>query len=76
MRTFVRAHPRLLAAVVGLPLILANFVVPGAAPAVAGRPADPATVDAWLEAQIRDAGIPGAAMVIVRDGRIVDTARV
>ncbi len=72
MRSFVRAHARLLAAVVGLPLILANLAVPGAAPSTAGRPADPAAVDAWLEAQVRDAGIPGAAMVIVRDGRIVD----
>ncbi len=72
MRSFVRAHPRLLAAVVGLPLIVANLVVPGATPAIAGHPADPAAVDAWLEGQIRDAGIPGAAMVIVRDGRIVD----
>ena len=33
-------------------------------------PASDATVDAWLDAEIGDAGYPGASIAIVRDGRV------
>jgi CubicO group peptidase (beta-lactamase class C family) len=41
-------------------------------PRTSPRPVGPvadAAIDAWFDAQRRDAGIPGAAMVVVRDGR-------
>ncbi len=69
-----RAHPRRLAALAVAAIFAANLaygVVAPAAPAAAGPPADLATVDAWFEGQVRDAGIPGAALVVVGDGRIV-----
>ncbi len=71
----VRAHPRRLivaAAAVAIGLnVVAGAVLP-AAQSPAGAPADLATVDAWLDGQLRDAGIPGAALVVVQDGRIVE----
>lgn len=69
--TAIRRHPRWLAIAVIVPLVVVNLVVRGEGPATLAGPADEATVDAWLDAQIRDAGIPGAALVVVRDGRIV-----
>lgn len=39
------------------------------------RPAGPAStaeLDAWFDRQMGDAAIPGAAMVVVRDGQVVD----
>lgn len=72
LRTLVRRHVRLVAAVVLAPLVVVNMLVPSRPSDLPGGPADTATVDRWLEAQLRDAGIPGGALVIVRDGRIVD----
>ena len=39
------------------------------------RPTGPASItelDAWFDRQMGDAAIPGAAMVVVRDGQVVD----
>lgn len=72
LRTLIRRHVRLVAAVVLAPLVVGNMLVPSHPADLPTGPADTATVDRWLEAQVRDAGIPGAALVIVRDGRIVD----
>ena len=39
------------------------------------RPTGPASItelDAWFDRQMSDAAIPGAAMVVVRDGQVVD----
>src|SRR4029079_10025030 len=39
------------------------------------RPSGPAStdeLDAWFDRQMADAAIPGAAMVVVRDGQVVD----
>ena len=35
-------------------------------------PASTAELDAWFDRQMADAAIPGAAMVVVRDGQVVD----
>jgi len=70
--TAVRTHPRWLAAIAVAALVAVNLGAGALAPASnapAGPPADLATVDAWLEGQLRDAGIPGAALVVVHDGR-------
>lgn len=72
LRTSIRRHVRLVAAVVLAPLVVANLLIPGQPTNLPTGPADTATVDRWLGDQLRDAGIPGGALVIVRDGRIVD----
>jgi len=57
--------------------ILAFICVQALIPSSGGeRPAGSASmadVDAWFDQQMRDAGIPGAAMVVVGGGQIVDT---
>ena len=72
LRTLLRRHVRLVAAVVLAPLVVVNMLVPSHRADLPSGPADTATVDNWLEAQLRDAGIPGGALAIVRDGRVVD----
>ena len=52
-------------------IVAANLVVPSAS-AVRTVPLTPAALDAWFDDVVRDAGIPGAAIVVVRDGRIVN----
>ncbi len=54
-------------------LFAVNLVVPGGQAPARGGPATYAEIDAWLAHQIADSGIPGGAVVIVRDGRIVHT---
>ena len=66
----VRRHARPLV-VVAVVLVAALALMPGTPARVEGGPAGPSEVDAWLDAQLRDAGIVGAAVVVVRDGRIV-----
>jgi CubicO group peptidase (beta-lactamase class C family) len=72
LRTFIRRHVRLVAGIVLAPLVVVNMLVPSHPADLSTGPADTATVDPWLEGQLRDAGIPGGALVIVRDGHIVD----
>ena len=67
-------NARVLALAAAVVVVAINAVVPSASTQLATGPADLATVDAWLDAQRRDAGIPGAAIVVVRDGRVVHTA--
>ena len=72
IRTLIRRHVRLVAAVVLAPLVVVNLLVQSQTADLPTGPADTASIDRWLEAQLRDAGIPGGALVIVRDGQIVD----
>ena len=54
-------------------LFAVNLAVPGTQPPTATGPATYDQVDAWLAHQIADSGIPGGAVVIVRDGQVVHT---
>ena len=54
-------------------LFAVNLAVPGTQPPTATGPATYDQVDSWLAHQIADAGIPGGAVVIVRDGQVVHT---
>jgi len=54
-------------------LVAVNLVVPGTQPPTATGPATFDQVDAWLAHQIADAGIPGGAIAVVRDGVVVHT---
>lgn len=58
-------------AVVGV--VLANALVTRSSVARPGGPAPAAELDRWFDDEMHDAGIPGAAMVVVRDGAVVDT---
>jgi CubicO group peptidase (beta-lactamase class C family) len=58
-------------AVVGIAML--NALAPSSSVARRGGPVSTAEVDAWFDDQMHDAGIPGAAMVIVRDGEVIDT---
>ncbi len=51
-------------------LVVINLVVPSHAPA-AIDPVAPTALDVWFDDAVRDAGIPGAAIAVVEDGRIV-----
>ena len=55
---------------VALALAAINLAVPAHAPA-ATDPVAPAELDAWFDGVVRDAGIPGASLAVVEDGRIV-----
>jgi CubicO group peptidase (beta-lactamase class C family) len=61
------------AVVAVLTLVAINALMPSSSGARPGGPASTGELDAWFDDQMRDAGIPGAAMVVVRDGRVVDT---
>src|SRR5947208_2606318 len=52
----------------------ASIATPSSSTPLRTGPADLATIDAWFDAQRQDAGIPGAAIVVVRDGVVVHTA--
>ena len=65
------AKPVALAAV--LVFVVVNALVPSSHGARPGGPATSPEVDTWFDDQMRDAGIPGAAVVVVRDGTVVDT---
>lgn len=67
----IRRHPKIAAVALIVPLIVINAMVGGPAAVLPSGPADFTTVDRYVSDQVRDAGIPGAAVVIVRDGRIV-----
>ncbi len=58
---------RLAAIAVVVAVAVVNIVPTAGAPLA---PADDATVDAYLDAEIADAGYPGASIAIVRDGRV------
>jgi CubicO group peptidase (beta-lactamase class C family) len=58
-------------AVVGV--VLANALLSQPSPARLGGPASPIELDRWFDDEMRDAAIPGAAMVVVRDGKVIDT---
>src|SRR6478735_7579138 len=60
---------RLLLAGAVVAVILLNAVASSARPATGG-PATDTELDAWLDRQVDDTGIPGAAWAIVRDGRL------
>jgi CubicO group peptidase (beta-lactamase class C family) len=53
--------------------VLVNALTPASGSASRRAPASPAELDAWFDARMRDAGIPGAAMVVVRDGHVIET---
>ena len=64
------------ALVVVAAFVLVNALTPASGSASRGAPATPASpaeLDAWFDARMRDAGIPGAAMVVVRDGNVIET---
>jgi CubicO group peptidase (beta-lactamase class C family) len=51
-----------------LAVVAANVLIRTPATQVAGGPSTDAGIDAWFDTERRDAGIPGAAVVVVRDG--------
>jgi CubicO group peptidase (beta-lactamase class C family) len=51
-------------------LVAVNAAVPQAGQTVTD-PLAPAALDAWFDGVVHDAGIPGAAIVVVRDGQVV-----
>ena len=69
----LRRYSRPLVLTAGAAVVAINALGPSSG---GTRPAGPATtheLDTWFDSQMRDAGVPGAAMVVVRDGRVVDT---
>ena len=64
------AKPVALAAV--LLVVAVQAVMPSSAGARPGGLVSTAELDAWFDRQMADAAIPGAAMVVVRDGQVVD----
>jgi CubicO group peptidase (beta-lactamase class C family) len=63
-------RPKAIALAVAAALVVINLVVPSGPPAPV-EPMAPAALDAWFDDAVRDAGIPGAAIAVVEDGRIV-----
>ena len=59
---------RILIAMAAVAVVTANVLIRTPATPVAGAPTTDAAIDAWFDAERRDAGIPGAAVVVVRDG--------
>ena len=57
-------------AVVGV--VLANALLTQSSVARPDGAASPAELDRWFDEEMRDAGIPGAAMVVVRDSTVID----
>lgn len=57
-------------AVVGI--VLANALLPQSSVALPGGAASPVELGRWFDGEMHDAGIPGAAMVVVRDGAVID----
>jgi CubicO group peptidase (beta-lactamase class C family) len=74
MPTFARRIPpastRRLAVLAAIVLIAFTVLGPRGGQRPTGIPATDSQLDAWLAHQIADAGIPGGAVVVVRDGRI------
>jgi CubicO group peptidase (beta-lactamase class C family) len=67
----VRAiQPRAISLAAAVAFVVINLVVPSGAPAPVD-PVAPAALDEWFDDAVRDAGIPGAAIAVVEDGRIV-----
>ena len=65
-----RIPSRAIALGVAAVLVAINVAVPSSGQ-TAGDPIAPAALDAWFDDVVHDAAIPGAAIVVVRDGRIV-----
>ena len=61
---------RILVIVAAVAVVAANVLIRTPATPVAGGPAADAAIDAWFDAERRDAGIPGAAVVVVRNGLV------
>ena len=59
---------RLVVVAAAVAVVAANVLIRTPATPVAGGPSTDAAIDAWFDAERRDAGIPGAAVVVVRDG--------
>ncbi|HEV8280983.1 MAG TPA: serine hydrolase domain-containing protein [Candidatus Limnocylindrales bacterium] len=75
-RRFAFSFPRLArtaAFVAVVVVVMLNALAPSSSVARRAGPASTSEVDAWFDDQMRDARIPGAAMVVVRDGEVVDT---
>jgi CubicO group peptidase (beta-lactamase class C family) len=69
----LRRFAKPIAVVVVAGFSVVNALIPSSGSASRRNPASPAELDAWFDARMRDAGIPGATMVVVRDGHVVDT---
>lgn len=63
-------RPKAIAVAAAAAIVVINLVVPSGASAPVA-PIAPAALDAWFDDAVRDAGIPGAAIAVVEDGRIV-----
>ena len=61
---------RILIIAAAVVVVAANVLIRTPATPVAGGPAADAAIDAWFDAERRDAGIPGAAVVVVRNGLV------
>ena len=70
LATTARHVPRPLLLAVAAVVVAVNFAIPTQAPS-ATEPVTPAALDPWFDDAVRDAGIPGAAIAVVQDGRIV-----
>ena len=68
LRPMPRNRIRIVIIAAAVAVVLANVLVRTPATPVAGGPSSDAAIDAWFDAERRDAGIPGAAVVVVRDG--------
>ena len=59
---------RLVVIAAAVAVVAANVLIRTPATPVAGGPSTDAAIDAWFDMERRDAGVPGAAVVVVRDG--------
>jgi CubicO group peptidase (beta-lactamase class C family) len=65
-----RIPPKAIAVGIAAVFVAINVAVPSSGEQ-AGPPMTPAALDAWFDDTVHDAGIPGAAIAVVQDGRIV-----
>ena len=65
-----RIPPKAIAVGIAAVFVAINVAVPSSGER-AGQPMAPAALDAWFDDAVHDAGIPGAAIVVVQNGRIV-----
>ena len=72
----LRREPKTAVKVVGLPLVVLLAIITnlpsGSRGSVETPPASDAQIETFIEHEVGDAGIPGAAMAIVRDGAVTD----
>jgi CubicO group peptidase (beta-lactamase class C family) len=67
-RTLLQSRRSRAVAAVALALVATAMILGPRAAAPLSSPASDAAIDAWFDAQRRDAGVPGGAVVVVRDG--------